>query len=201
MKYPTKVPVTYVAARLSDYLGAEFDDNYSELRSTLPNTEALASLSKIKSIYFRNDKTRFEQFKQIFMGDIPDEYWLSAIEDDPATTSYCKRWMKEKPGRGGVRRSRSRSASPSGRSKNPPKRRRPVKIKNFFGSMSDEEADYLDDEQSAFVIQSSDNDPNLPMPICRGIRRSCRNYDDGNRYVPFEIDDSEDKDYIFDVSY
>lgn len=105
------------------------------------------------------------------------------------------------------RRGRPRK-SPRRRSTSPARRTRSgrYKIKSKLGRMSREERDSADDDESVLSIRSSndecdDTDVNLPIPVCQGIRRVCRNYDRNRRYTDFPRDPSEDKNYIFEVGY
>lgn len=185
MKTPTKVPTAYVTRCLREFLHRGID--FAELEGTVPGTIALASVAKIKSSFFKRGEG-FQEFKERYLQDIDDVDWQQAAEEDPNVARYCRRWMKEKP--------QSPPASPRGR----PKKRKNMRLVNLFSEMSDDDDDYPDQHVFTFP-DAADDDPNLPMPVCRGIRRSCRNYGSGNRYVPFDKDESENNEYLFDVSY
>lgn len=65
---------------------------------------------------------------------------------------------------------------------------------------------FLDPDESYMTIKPAndecdDTDVNLPLPVCQGIRRVCRNYKANRQYGDYEDENDEDDRYLFHVQY
>jgi hypothetical protein len=165
----------------------------------------------LKTIFFKSKAREFEQFKARYMADIDDAFWQEAAIADPGVAKYCLRNVKAgkpirrpaKKRKAAARRGRSRSPSPAAvrRSRSSSQRRKaPKKRKLMIGNVFDSFDGNAPDDQSVFYVKDRVN-PNLPAPLCRGIRRVCRDYGPDKRYRQFSKDGSENDEYVFDVDY
>lgn len=107
-------------------------------------------------------------------------------------------------------RSRSPSRSPSRSRSRSPSRRRPaprrsrLSMETKLGSRDVYEYG-PQDAPSLFIQPAGDEcdpqDVNLPLPVCQGLRRVCRQYGKDKRYRKFQPDSSENKKYDYDIDY
>lgn len=174
---PRKIPALFAYEKLVDYSARSPDDmkmfSLQRVKNLGPNE--LTPIGKLK-MFFRSVGA-FRDFKADLMSCAIDaSYWESIYDEFPAARKYVRKFYK--PARA--------------------TRRSPLKMKTFVGSpvMSD-----VSDEDSVLSINSTDDNINFPKPVCQGIRRVCRYYDDARRYKAFEDDQSERDRYRFDLNY
>ena len=187
MTKPTKIPVSYAVSALNSsnrgYEHRPDDVSYQELVEIAVNDGLLVPVSKLLK-YFAHYRA-FEEFKNNLW--VPEKFWNSAIRISPAIKKYARRFMPAKQ-------------------KGRPRTRRRSKLVSKLGSFSDSELSDVDSDTSILSITPSndeldDTDVNLPLPVCKGIRRICREYDSRRRYLPYKKDSSENKQYHFKISY
>lgn len=189
MPKPTKVPITYAAYALNNInRGYEHPERIDEeeLTALAVNDGYLVPVAKLRR-FFANSRF-FDQFKEYLL--VSDNFWKRTIELCPSIAKYARRFMKKVPKKKG----RPRKKGPA------------KKYKSKLGSFSEDEISDLDSDASAVSIAPSDDecdatDVNIPLPTCAGLRRVCRNYDADRRYISYSPDSSENKQYLFEISY
>lgn len=172
-----KVPALFAYEKMLDYSAGHFDDmkNFSHQRVNALAKYDLVPIGKLK-IFFRSHGA-FRNFKTDLMScDIDQSYWKAIYDYYPPARKYVRKFYK--PAR--------------------PNRRKPLKMKAYVGSPNMSE---VSDEDSVLSVSSNDDNVNFPKPVCQGIRRVCRYYDDARRYRPYENDESEDDRYVFGLRY
>lgn len=189
MPRPTKIPISY-AAYILNTINRGFVHpekiNKDALNAVAVNDGFLVPVAKLRRFFYST--LFFKQFKENFT--IDDSFWERTIELCPSVAKYARRFMKKVPKKKG--RPRTKGPAKNYRSRQ--------------GSFSEEEISGLDSDSSAIsIIPSNDEcdatDVNIPLPTCAGVRRVCRNYDANRRYIKYTPDSSENKQYLFEISY
>lgn len=146
--------------------------------------------------------------------EVPRKDWQTVVECEPSLARFANRYLstpltaspkkrRSRSSRSSSRSSRSSSRSSRSRSPSPkPGRRGRFKMKVKLGRWS--ESDSAEEDESLLSIDPShdecdETDVNLPIPVCKGIRRVCRHYDARRRYAKFPKDTSENNVYAFKV--
>lgn len=206
---PQKIPVTFATSVLSKQPpGLVPTYNLSQVFAL--RNHGLVQV-KLLSRFFQNAKM-FRQFKMSRLKDVPVSNWREVWKIYPESRKYCKRFMPrgsfsraDEGGRDGS--SSDGSSNKSFRPSSPAAgNRKRLKMKAKLGSMDSSDEDVVSDEESTLFINPSNDecdeeDVNLPMPVCRGIRRVCRNYGPDRKYKKFKNDKSEKERYAFRVKY
>lgn len=189
MPRPTKVPIIYAAYVLND-LNRGYENpakiDADELNALAVNDGFLVPVAKLRRFFAK--PIFFKQFKELM--SVSDDFWVRTIELCPSIEKYARRFMKKVPKKKG----RPRTKGPA------------KKYDSRLGSFSEREISDLDSDASAVSIAPSNDecdatDVNLPLPSCAGVRRVCRKYDRNRRYMSYSPDSSENKQYLFQISY
>lgn len=206
MPIPLRVPTAY----LHDTLNQTNRGYTQPVTISLAQLEHLAErgLVRVASLapLFRN-KAAYKAYKDTL--SIPNRYWQQAIRDNPTNKAYATRQMRLNGGASPAV-SRSSSSRSSGRSRSPsPVRPHRYKkgelgIQSKLGKLTD--AEKRSAPRSVMSIQRTgdecdEKDVNWPMPACKVVRKVCRRYGRGRRYMPIKRDFSELKNYEIEVRY
>jgi hypothetical protein len=182
----TKIPVTSAYESVNNVdSGASRQIRYEELEELAVDGGFLIPLSRLRP-WFPNARA-FRAFKQNLQ--IPEAHWIDAARRAPHARRYINRFI-------------TTVSLPVVRRGNK-KLRMKARLQR---SESDEQLDNLDDDESLLSIAPSsdecdDEDVNLPLPVCQGLRRVCRKYGTNRQYKDFGEDSSENRHYIFRVKY
>lgn len=183
-KFPQKVPLMYAYEKIQEW-GANYPDDITKIVN-LADLEKIADddhltlvpLAKLKPVF--QTFSIFQKFKAAFFQNIPLEYWEDVIKENPKKRPYVRKY------------------SPSTR-----QRRKKLSLKAFVGEpvMSD-----VSDEDSVLSIdprndECDNTNVNFPKPLCQGIRKVCRYYDDKRRYKSYQDDHTQNRRYRFKLDY
>lgn len=183
MPRPAKVPVLYAFQTLNRInRGYEYQPDeitHAEITRLAIGDNFLVPVKNLRR-YFANNNA-FQEYKENIQVD--EGYWnnilrMSEFQGKVADAKYARRFLP---------RERNRS------------RYKHVSKLGDYSDSSDSNASIISITPSN--DECDETDVNLPLPVCAGIRRVCRNYDSRRRYIPYERDASENKRYRFDISY
>lgn len=183
MVKPTKIPTSYAYSTLTNldrgYDGNTPDIDITDIREVSSDNEALVQVSKLKKFF--GDNKSFKEFKRNI--NVPQTAWHDAALANRSARLYANKFLIEKVGNVKY----SRKSSPK-----------------TYAALSDSDFSDASSDESIISIKPYDDnekDLNLPLPTCQAIHRVCKNYDANRRYLPYKLDYSDKKNYIFDVSY
>lgn len=184
MPNPTKIPTQFAFIVLNEtnrgYRNPEAVDMH-DVQALCDGENSLVRVAKLRR-FFANAVT-YKMFKEGLLVD--DNAWNAVVQstENDAVRKYAKRFMTRRP-----RKRKNRHVSRLGTYSN--------------AELSDDE---LSDASAISITPSNDEcddtDVNLPLPVCAGIRRVCRNYDAQRRYIPYVRDASDNKRYHLKVAY
>lgn len=185
---PQKIPLPYVIRIFNDgsvRRGYSAKVEYEMLEHLSTHGSALINVNALRTLF--STTALFKAFKSTLK--VPEAAWHEVFSNFPECRSYVRRWFKRS---GPTSRRRSKFA-----------------IRSKLGDRwSDEEVSSADDDDASYLSiepsgdECDETDVNLPVPVCQGIRRVCRNYDPvTRRYARFAPDKSENKKYKFHVRY
>lgn len=148
----------------------------TRLEQSATNDGLLIPVHKLKALF--RSAGIFQTFRRDHLTEIPAWAWVHVVQQNARLGRYVNRYVGAYANR------------------------RTLKMKSALGGSP---SDVSSDESVLSIDSSNDTcdrtNVNLPKPVCLGIRRVCRYYDDARRYREFDDDDSEGSRYRLDLKY